>query len=296
MRKVTLCLLFMLCFSFSSLCYALDWRRLHNEADKMSVDTAKETVLSNPDLIDNFYSLALVYLNQHKDKEAGEIFDRILVVDPDVFEAEWGRAEVLRRMHRMKESQDILKRLIKEHPAFAPALITLAYIRYIEMNFEETVRLGKRVIKLGRDHVDDPNYALAYMIVGGAKGMLAHYGGPISKPVNGLAVGGYLKAGEKIQPNKAAVLFGLGNYFLLAPSIAGRDIDKAEKYFKKAIDAEPLFSDVYVRLAQVYQVRGDRAGYDRYIDQALLIDPGNEIALDIKSGACKFVCPSPGDK
>ncbi|HQP91160.1 MAG TPA: hypothetical protein PLU24_00615, partial [Candidatus Omnitrophota bacterium] len=132
--------------------------------------------------------------------------------------------------------------------------------------------------------------------VGAAKGMLAHYGGPVSRMVNGLAVAGYLKAGERLQPDKPAVIFGIGSYYLLAPPVAGRDIDKAEKYFKKAINADPLFSDVYVRLAQVYQMKGRPEDYKKYIDKALSVDPGNEIALDVKSGKCRFVCPAKEDK
>ncbi len=295
MKKYIFYLLLYFVLSPVAFCYAPDWKNLHEQADKTDIVAAEDGLRKSGDSVDSMYILALIYLGKHRNDEALGLFEKIARLDPGSFEAEWGIAEVLRRQHRLGESQKILEKIIKEHPDFAPAYISLSYIRYIQHKFEDTVRLNKRVLQLGAGRVDETDMVRAYMMIGAAKGMLAHYGGPISKPINGLAVAGYIRAGEKIQPDNAEVLFGIGSYYLLAPKAAGKDIDKAEIYFNKAIKKDPLFVDVYVRLAQVRLIKQDEKGYQDNINKALLLDPGNEVALDIKSGACRFVCPATRD-
>jgi Tfp pilus assembly protein PilF len=78
---------------------------------------------------------------------------------------------------------------------------------------------------------------------------------------------------------------------MLAPAIIGGDLDKAKDYLEKAIKADPLLVDAYVRLAQLYKARADMQAYQAYLGKALAIDPQDELALDIKNGTCHFICP-----
>jgi tetratricopeptide (TPR) repeat protein len=146
------------------------------------------------------------------------------------------------------------------------------------------------VIQQGEDKVDLSNYARAYAMYAGAKGMLAHYGGIFSKAIDGLAVKTNLDKAQKLKPDSPAVLFGLGSYYLLAPVVAGGNKAKAEEYLNKTVETDPLFADVYVRLAQLARIKGDKKKYDYYLNKALETDPGNELALDTLSGRCKFIC------
>jgi tetratricopeptide (TPR) repeat protein len=82
----------------------------------------------------------------------------------------------------------------------------------------------------------------------------------------------------------------MGSFYLLAPRIAGGDKNKALGYFTRAIEVDPNFADVYVRFAQLAKIRGNQAEYDLYMDKALKLDSGNELALDTLSGRCKFIC------
>ncbi|HAJ56524.1 MAG TPA: hypothetical protein DCL35_02010 [Candidatus Omnitrophica bacterium] len=287
---------FVLCFlSFMPFCHAMEWKGLHEEADKTDIGSALKKAESDPGSKDALYILALSYLNIHKNKQAGDIFDKILSLDPDAYEAAWGRAEVLRRQHKAKESEEIISGILKAHPRFAPANITLASIRYTQLDFRAAARFASRVFGLTRQEVDDGSLVRAYVIYGLAKGMLAHYGGPLSKTIDGLASAPPLKRAEKLRPDDAIVLFGVGSYYLLAPVVAGKDLDKAEKYLKDAVVSDPLFVDAFVRLAQVYKAKGDSDKYREYMDRALAVDPESELALDIDSGACRFVCPAGRD-
>lgn len=270
--------------------YALDWKGLHEKADKVNLTQVLSEVNLNPRSIDNLYILGLAYINEHKDKEAGEVFNKIISLNPEVIEARWGLAEVLRREHRIEESERILNEIIKTNPGFSPAYITLAYIKYTQMDFEKTVWLALKVIKQGRDNVDLSNYTRAYLLLAGAKGMIASRGGPLSKLINGTAVLPNLKKAQSLQPNSQVVMFSLGSFYFLAPAIAGGNINKAEDYLKKAIAIDPLFADAYVRLAQVYKVQGNNEKSEKYLRRVREIDPENALLRDFEQKQCKFNC------
>jgi len=290
MKKAILFFAGIFCLSAVSLAYALEWKQLHEEADKKDIKETQAALKNKPQSIDDMYVLGLVYLNLHKDKEAKDIFHKILALKPQVYEAKWGVAEVLRRQHNLKQSEEILEDLTKDYPEFSPAYISLAYLRYTQMDFNAAVRLASKVLQQGEKNVDLSNHVRAHLMLGGAKGMIAHYGGPISKVVNGTAVLPNLRNAEKLQPNCAAVKFGLGSFYLLSPALAGGDINKAEEYLTQAIEIDPLFADVYVRLGQLYKIKGDQEKYNLYLKKSLEIDPQNQLALDIQSGSCKFIC------
>lgn len=274
--------------------HALDWKPLHEKADTLTLSAAMAGVQARPDSIEDLYVLGLVNLNFHKDKEAAATFDKILALNPAVIEAQWGQAEVLRRRHQPDKSEELLREVIKAKPDFPAAYITLAYIRYLQINFKAAVKLAVTVLNLGDKKVDQSNHARAHLVYGGVKAMIAHYGGPVSKLVNGTAVLPSLKSAERLQPETAGVKFGLGSFYLLAPAFAGGDLQKAEEYLTRAIEIDPLFIEAYVRLGQVYKLKGENSKYNEYLDKALALDPENELALDVQSGRCKFICPDKG--
>ncbi|MCX5711614.1 MAG: TRAP transporter TatT component family protein [Candidatus Omnitrophica bacterium] len=269
---------------------AMDWKVLHERSDALTFKNAQVQVEKSPSSKEALYCLGLVCLNLHKDAQARDNFNKILAINPESIEAKWGIAEVMRRQHKTAESQKMLEEIIKQDPNFSPALNSLAFIKYRQLQLDQAVRLALRVIEQGRQGSDTSNYVRALLIYGGTKGMIAHYGGPFSKIVNGTAALPNIKKAQSIQPDAAGVYFGLGSFYFLAPAIVGGDIDLAKEYLEKAIAKEPLFADSYVRLAQVYKQKGDKAKFKEYLNKALEIDPGNELALDVKSGACKFIC------
>ena len=146
------------------------------------------------------------------------------------------------------------------------------------------------MIAQGKDNVDVNNYARAHLIFAGAKGMIAHNGGPIVKVLNGTQVFPHLAAARRLMPESAQVYFGLGAYYLLAPGIAGGDLAKAQAFLERAVYLDPKLADAYVRLAQVYKARGNTAKYEFYLGKALEVDPKNALANDVKNSQCKFIC------
>jgi tetratricopeptide (TPR) repeat protein len=271
-----------------NICFAFEWKKLHEDADKISLAEAES--LGKSGSKEGLYILGLVYLNEHKDKEAMEVFEKITSKDPRAYEAKWGIAEVLRRQHKLEESLKLLDGVIKTDPDFSPAYITLAYVKYTQMDFNAAVRFAVKVMNQGKAKVDLSNYVRAYLLYGGAKGVIAHHGGPLSKVINGTAVFSNLKKAEKLQPDSAAVKYSLGSFYLLAPGFVGGNLELAQDYLTKSVELDPLFANAYVRLAEVYKAKNDTEKYRQYLDKALEVDPGCELAQDVKNGTCKYSC------
>jgi len=287
-RFAVLLLVSIACFNA---CFASDWKALHEAADNKPLPQALEAVKNNPDSLNDLYVLGLVYLDLRDDRNSAAAFSKIINKDPNNIEARWGLAEVLRRQHKDSQAQQLLDEVIKSDPWFFPAYITLAYIKHMKMDFEGSLRLTLKVVSQGREKVDEANYIRAYALYAGNKGLIAHYGGPVAKVLNGTVVLPTLKKLERIRPDSPAVLFGLGTFYLLAPGLAGGDIELAEEYLKEAVEADPKLADIYARLAQLYQEKGDKEKYGLYIKKAFELDPQSELALDVKAGSCKYACP-----
>ncbi|MDD2752326.1 MAG: hypothetical protein PHN59_04275 [Candidatus Omnitrophica bacterium] len=288
MRKILLTILIL--FICSGRIFASDWKKLHETADSLTLPVALENVAKNPGSVNDLYILGLIYLNLHQDQAAEEVFAKINNLAPEFYPAQWGVAEVMRRLHNQQASKKILEQAISAHPDFSPAYISLAYLKYREGDFNGAVNLVSKVMGAGQKETDLTNYVRAILIYAGSKGMLAHNGGPLAKIISGTAVFPNLKKAQNLKANDPAVFFSLGSFYLLAPGFAGGNPDKAGQYLQKAVELDPLFADAYVRLGQYYKIKGNKKRYEECLDRALEIDPLNDLALDIKSNKCKFIC------
>jgi len=267
-----------------------DWVDLHNRADQIDLNQARQATEREAASEADFYVLGLVYLNRHETARAREAFEKILDGNPDSREGRWGMAEVYRREHRYDKSRELLNQLIEEYPDYASPVISLAYVNYVNMDFPAAAQWAARAINLGDDRLDRNNFLRAHGLYAAAKGMIAYYGGPLSKVINHAAVVRHLNIIEERAPEHPVVTFGIGSYHMLIPPVLGRDLEKAREYLEKTIEADPLFPDPYVRLAQIYRIKGDRQKYRDLITKALELDPKNELALDIETRQCNFIC------
>ncbi|MDD5746569.1 MAG: hypothetical protein PHO30_04820 [Candidatus Omnitrophica bacterium] len=268
----------------------LNWKLLHEQAAAVSLAEAEQAVREDPQNIEKLYILGLMYFDRHQDKPADEVFARILAVNPNSFEGQWGRAEYLRRIHEVDRAEQVLTSIVSEYPDFFPAYISLGHIKFFRMDFETTTRLMNEVLRHDTTAVDTTTLVRAHCIYAGAKGMIAYYGGPLSKIINGINVMNHLKIAEKLQPDNVLVPYGFGCYYLLVPKVYGKNIDMAERYFNRAMAIDPLVPDIYVRLAEIWMIRDNQGQADEYLKKAEALDPGNELISDVRSKECKFVC------
>ncbi len=276
-------MLLLICILFCSDVFALDWVKLHESANNLNVQDVHRMKLDNIKTIDSLYVLGLFYLSAYNDDEAQTIFQEIIDRSPNTKEAKWGMGEVARRKYKLEQATEIFKDLILENPSFSPSYISLAYVKFNLKDYKQAIILAKHVIDQGQGNVDKSNYVRAYLILAGAKGMLAQNGGLLAKITNGIMVLPTIKKAQNLQPEFPGVYFGLGTFYLMAPGFAGGDIEKAFIYLEKAIQLDPHLIDAYVRLAQAYKQKGDIVSFKQYIDLALEKDPRNLLANEIRS-------------
>jgi tetratricopeptide (TPR) repeat protein len=269
----------------------VSWKSLHERAERMSLEEARQAARDPAISWQEAYVAGVAFLYLYRIDDARAVFERVSRAAPDMPAARWGQAEVLRRAHELEESRMMLDEILAKDPVFYPAHLSRGYIAFMQGDFSATAKHAGAVMFRPEGEVDTSNYVRACSMYSGAKGMLAHYGGPMAKVTNGSVVLSTLKKAQRLQPEAPAVLFGLGSFYLLAPKFGGGDLDHAIEYLEKAVAADPLFADAYVRLSQAYKKKGNAAGATKSMEKALALDPKNELARDVSTGTCRFICP-----
>ena len=265
---------------------AADWPSLHEQADALTLIEA-QTVFQQTDTFDSVYIYGLKCLYAHDYPALEQVIARLQQRDAGRKETRWLEAEMFRRRHEYRASEELLDRILSEDSGFAPAAISLAYIRYAQKRYRECLRLVEQVVHLGRERVDLSNYVRALALVGGAKGGLADQGGPVAKLRYGTQVKSYLSEAQQLQPDSLAVLIGMGSFYVMAPPLIGGDLDEGIEYLRRAIAEDPRAAVAYARLAQAYHKKGDQAAFRSYLEKALEIDSQDEIALELQTRAGK---------
>ncbi len=221
----------------------------------------------------------LELLRVRKDNAAGDIFSRVLENNPADVEALWGKAEILRRKRDFEKTQEFLNRIFSIEPKHAPSLIILSYLRYKSDKLDEAQALAEEVLSIpsaGRE-----SRALAYMLLGSINARRSSIGGMVSKIRYGMQIErNFLKA-KGLAPDLAEIHMALGSFYLLAPSFAGGNLNKAFSELNAAILLAPDFATANARLAQAYGKKGDLIGYNFYLKRAREIDPGNEVLQEL---------------
>jgi tetratricopeptide (TPR) repeat protein len=291
MKRLTFGVIFLVMQLSVCQCFALDWKTVHETADRTDLRTALRRVENDPASVKDLYILGLVYLEMYQPRKAEDAFDRIITIAPQSKEGLWGKAEVLRMRHEYAKAEGLLEGIIRDYPDFFPAYLSMACIRFIQARFHDAANFALIIVRREIGEIDTTTYARAHLIYAGAKGMIAHFGGPMSRLLNGFVVMPTLHDAQNLKPDSPEVLYGFGCYYLLAPRGMGKNIRLAKYYLERVVDDEPLFSDGFARLAQVYKMNGDLRKYNELLDAALELDPQSELALDIKNNTCRFICP-----
>ncbi len=217
----------------------------------------------------------LALLKNRKDKEASAVFEKILFTTPDNLDALWGKAEVLRRQRDYKQAQDLLDKILKNNPNHAPSLTSLAYLRYKDDKLNEALKLIKRVLKT--DNLNKEAKALAYMMLGSINSRRSSKGWLLNKITYGTQIKGYFLKAKELDPDLPEAHLGLGTFYLLAPGIAGGNLNKAIEELEYAVKIAPDFATALARLAQAYKEKGDLEKYNLYLNRAKELDPENEV-------------------
>ncbi len=102
--------------------------------------------------------------------------------------------------------------------------------------------------------------------------------GMFAGPKYGPKVQAENKRAQELDPNNPRVLASLGRQYLEAPHMFGGDVDKAIASFRKSIELDPKSDEAYVWLALALRKKGDKAGADQALQQALQLNPRSVFA------------------
>lgn len=234
------------------------------------IDESQIKVLKNTFLND---------LKLRRDKLALLNIKKVLSIEPEDIDAMWAKAEVLRRNYKLKESESILNKILSVFPDHVPSLISLSYIMYHDYDFNKALGILKKVLGLPVSSREDT--AMAYMLIGSVNAKRASGGGLLSKVIYGTRIKGYFEKAKAIAPGLSEVHLGLGSFYLLAPAIAGGNIDKAIEELEYAVKLTPEFATANARLAQAYRKKGNPDKYNFYIARVKQLDPENEVLREM---------------
>jgi len=216
----------------------------------------------------------LSLLEKRKDKLALDEFEKVLAVQPQNIDALWGKAEVLRRERKFNEAEKILIEILEQNPKHIPSLTSTCYLSYYNDKLNEAMKMAKGL--LNRLDIDSRNKAIVYILMGSINAKRSSKGGFFSKISYGTQIKGYFQKAVSLAPELPEAHLGLGSFYLLAPSIAGGNLDKAIEELELAVKLAPDFATANVRLAQAYKKKGDLNKYQFYIQRAQELDQNNE--------------------
>ncbi len=194
---------------------------------------------------------ALDLVRNWRNKDALFVLDNILTAEPNNLDAIWGRAEIFRRAEQNKLAELMFKEILNARPGYAPALISLAFIRYKEGNLTEALNLANQIFIVSANN--RRSQALAYIILGLINEAAPSNGGILSRINRGIAIkNNFLKARE-LAPELPETHFCLGTYYLNAPMLEGGNLNQAIKELDCTVKISPEFTEANARLAQAYK-------------------------------------------
>jgi len=275
-------------FIFSFNTYALDWQRIYSRSAHIRVDDAVDMVKRDKSSVEALALLGFAYLHNNEMQKAQIIFRELLRLSPQTFEARWGLAEVMVRTGDLTGGEKELAAVLSEHPDFLPAQISEAYLKFCHNDYRVVLSMTGDILNKGIDQAGHEAYLRAYLMQAAALGMLADENNETVKYVFAEMVLPGLNSSRGFVPKSAKIDLGLGVFFLTTPPYAGGDLDKAFFYLQEALALDPKLADGYARLAQLYAAKGSRKNFDRFLNKALNLDPGNKAVQAIKAKVSHF--------
>ncbi|MDD2928019.1 MAG: FAD:protein FMN transferase [Candidatus Omnitrophica bacterium] len=225
---------------------------------------------------------ALDLLRIRKNKDALVILDRVLLSEPKDPEAIWGKAEIFRRARQDKLAKLMFQEVLEIKADHQRALLSLAYIEYNDGNLNTALKLTRQAFIVSG--TNRQNRALAYILLGLINSARPFNGGMIARINRGLEIKDYFLKAVRLAPELPETHLYLGTFYLEAPLLEGRDLKKAIRELKYALEIAPDFTEASALLARAYSQ--DKSLYRaRYLMMGTYLEV---ISPDPKAGKIVF--------
>jgi tetratricopeptide (TPR) repeat protein len=187
----------------------------------------------------------------------------------------------------LSRAQEYFGKLTQQHPENAVYFYELARVesyrssafsmrndkKKAEHALDEAMASVQQSLKLNEKSPD------AHSLLADLYGRKIGFGvGMFAGPKYGPKVKSENERAQELDPNSARVFASLGRQYFMAPHMFGGDIDKAVESLRKSTQLDPNFDETYVWLAIALRKKGDEAGAEQALQQALKLNPRSVFA------------------
>jgi tetratricopeptide (TPR) repeat protein/peroxiredoxin len=195
----------------------------------------------NPSSAEALYGIGSVYLNQNKNADARETFERAVKLQadyPDTLPDAWNNLGVIAtREGRVDDSIRCFQESLRVNPHHLLSLDNLGNAYRLQKRWDEAGKVLERALELAPQD-PEANYSL---------GMVFAQNDDTAKAYE------YLQRALKARPAYPEALNNLGVLYLVT-----RRRDDAVESFERCIRVAPEFDQAYLNLARVYALEGAR--------------------------------------
>ncbi len=227
-------------------------------------DAFQSALRENPESAEAVYGIGSVYLQQNKNADAREAFERVLKLRagyPDTAPNTWNNLGILAtRDSRMDEAVGYFQRALELNPDHLIALNNLGNAYRELQQWDKARETLEHAIAVGPEDAE-ANYNL---------GMVYAQAGDNSRAEQ------LLKKALQYRPDYPEALNNLGILY-----VRTQRVDDAVSLFQQCMKIAPEFDKAYLSLARVYAIEGEREKARDVLARLLVQHPGHEQATQM---------------
>ena len=221
----------------------------------------QQALRDDPSSAEALYGVGSVYLNQNKNADARETFERCVNLQatyPDTLPDAWNNLGVIAtREGRVRESIAYFQRALKLSPNHLLSLDNLGNAYRSQKQWDQARKVLEQAIRVSPED-PEANYSLGMVYAATDKTDRANE---------------YLQRALKFRPNYPEALNNLGVLYLIT-----HRRDDAVASFEQCIRVAPGFDQAYLNLARVYVLEGSREKARSALTDLLTQQPDHAIA------------------
>jgi len=199
----------------------------------------QQALRDSPSSAEALYGIGSVYLNQNKNREARQTFERSVKLEasyPETLPDAWNNLGVLAtRENRVDDAIECFRQAVKLSPRHVLSLDNLGNAYRLQKNWGEARTTFQRALELAPEDAE-ANYGLG-MVYAQQEDTVKAYE--------------YLQRALKARPNYPEALNNLGVLYIMT-----QRRDEAVASFEHCIRVAPDFDQAYLNLARVYALEG----------------------------------------
>ena len=183
------------------------------------------------------------------------------------------RAALTRLAHQHPENALYFYQLARANRYRVEAYAAHGDKKDAERALDEAIANVQQALELNEKSAD------AHSLLADLYGRKISFGlGMFAGPKYGPKVDAENRRAFELDPNNSVAFASRGRQYLESPKMFGGDVDKAIADFRKATQLDPKSDETFVWLGLALRKKGDNAGADQAVSEALRLNPRNTFA------------------